>query len=199
MADTTPTKDGKPLVERARDIMMRPRAEWPAVAAEPATIGGIYTSYVMILAAIPPIAGLIGMSLVGFRMLGITVRTPIGAGIAAAVAQYAMALIGVFLLALIIEALAPTFGGVKDRIQAFKVAAYGSTAAWVGGIFALIPQLGWIWIIPALYSFYLIYLGLPVLMKAPEEKALPYTLVTVVAAILLYVVVSAVVGSLLYF
>jgi uncharacterized protein YqgC (DUF456 family) len=105
--------------------------------------------------------------------------------------RYALSLVSVYVLALIIDALAPNFGGQKNSIQALKVAAYSSTAAWVAGVFMLLPALG-ILAILGLYSFYLMFLGLPVLMKAPEEKAAGYVIVVVVCAIVLYVVVGAI-------
>jgi len=103
----------------------------------------------------------------------------------------------VFVLALIIDALAPTFGGQKNPIQALKVAAYSATAAWVAGIFGLIPALGFLGLL-GLYSLYLLFLGLPILMKAPEDKAMGYTLVVIVAAIVLGYLVSALTARLMW-
>jgi len=94
-------------------------------------------------------------------------------------------------LALIIDALAPTFNGQRSQIQALKVAAYSSTAAWVAGIFALIPGLRILGIL-GLYSLYLLYLGLPVLMKSPREKAVGYTVVVILAAIVLFMVIGVI-------
>ena len=107
-----------------------------------------------------------------------------------AVTTYVFALIGTYVLALIIDALAPTFLGTKNNFQALKVAAYSSTAAWLAGIFNLLPSLALLNIL-GLYSLYLLYLGLPVLMKAPKEKAVPYTIVVVIAAIVIFGVIGA--------
>lgn len=189
-----PIGDQSALVDRAKNIILKPKEEWPVIDAEPATIGEIYRNYVLILAAIPALAGLIGSVTFGYSALGITYRPSITAALGTAVAQYVMALIGTFVLALIIEALAPTFGGVKDRAQAFKIAAYSSTAAWLAGIFAIIPALGWLGIL-GLYSLYLLYLGLPLLMKAPAEKAMSYTVVTIVAAFVLFFIMGAISAS----
>ena len=190
---TNPT-DGKhvPLIQRVKNILMTPKTEWPVIDAEPATIGGIYRNYVMILAAIPPVCLLIGLLVFGMPYFAF----PMGYLIGQAVLSYVMALIGCYVLALIIEALAPSFGGTKDRVKAFKVAAYSSTAAWVVGIVYLVPVLAILGIL-GLYSFYLLYLGLPVLMKTPEDKSLVYTIAIVVAAIVIYVVIGAVTGRIL--
>ncbi len=191
---TTNPTDGNhvPLIQRVKNILMTPKTEWPVIDAEPATIGGIYRNYVMILAAIPPVCLLIGLLVFGMPYFAF----PMGYLIGQAVLTYVMALIGCYVLALIIEALAPSFGGTKDRVKAFKVAAYSSTAAWVVGIVYLVPVLAFLGVL-GLYSFYLLYLGLPVLMKTPEDKSLVYTIAIIVAAIAIYVVVGAVTGRIL--
>lgn len=177
------------LVSRVKGILMTPKAEWAIIDNESTTVGSLYTSYIIPLAAIGPICTFIGMSLVGFNMLGVAVKWPVDLGLESAIVRYALSLVSVYVLALIIDALAPNFGGQKNSIQALKVAAYSSTAAWVAGVFMLVPALG-ILAILGLYSFYLMFLGLPVLMKAPEEKAAGYVIVVVVCAIVLYVVVG---------
>ncbi len=180
------------LIERVKNILLQPKAEWPRIDAEPATIGGIYTSYVMILAAIGPIAGLLGGQLVG--VMGF--KPSLQFGIASAVMSYVMTLIAVYVSALIIDALAPSFGGTKDLVKAFKVAAYSSTAAWVAGIVTIIPMLGLLVWIAIIYGLYLLYLGLPLLMRVAEDKAVGYVVVVVVVQILLYIAIGIIVGAL---
>jgi hypothetical protein len=167
------------LVNRAKSILMQPKSEWPVIDAEPSSTGSIYMGYVLPLAAIPAICGAVWIA-----------RYAPGFAVKYAVWRYVSALISPFVLALIIDALAPTFGGQKSQLQALKVAAYSSTAVWVAGLFMLIPGLGLLSIL-GLYSLYLLYLGLPVLMKAPADKALGYTVATIVAAIVIFVVLGA--------
>ena len=183
------------LVERVKRILLTPATEWQVIDAEPATTRGLYTGYIMPLAAIGPIAQFIGFSLVGMRIPfgGGVYRTPIGSGITGAIVGYVLTLVGVYVLALIIDGLAPSFDGTKSQIQALKVAAYSATAGWLAGIFAIVPTLAILSIL-GFYSLYLLYLGLPVLMKAPKQKALGYTVVVIVAGIVLAVVVATVVG-----
>jgi hypothetical protein len=184
------------LVDRVKNILITPKTEWPRIDAEPATIGGIYRNYVVILAAIGPIASAIGLLAFGYSVLGISFRPSIQYVIATSVITYLLSLLSVYLLALIIEALAPSFGGVKDRVKAFKVAAYASTAGWVAGIFGIIPALAWLALIGAIYGLYLFYLGLPVLMKVAADKAIPYLVVTILAAIVLWIAIGAIVGAI---
>ncbi len=179
------------LQERVKAILLTPRTEWAAIDGETATTASLYTGYVIPLAAIPALAAFLGGSLFGFRVLGATIRVPLGAGLRSAVVGYLLSLAAVWVLAFVIDALAPTFGGTKSPIQALKVAAYSCTAAWVAGVFQLVPALAFLGLL-GLYSLYLVYLGLPVLMKAPQDKAIGYTVVVVVCAIVLFYVVSAI-------
>lgn len=182
------------LIDRVRLLLTSPKTEWPAIAAEPATVAGLYTGYILWLAAIPPLCNFLKLSLIGYNPLGLgAFRIGIGASIGMAVVSYVLSLVAVFLLALIIDALAPTFGGQKDRIQALKAAAYSYTAAWVAGVGMLVPWVGvLIAIAGAVYSIYLLYLGLPHTMKSPPDKATGYTAVTIVIAIVLSWVVGLV-------
>lgn len=184
------------LIDRVKKMLLTPKEEWPVIDAEPATVGGLYTSYIIPLAAIGPIASIIGLSVFGMRLpfMG-TIRLPIGISVRNALVGYVLGLIGVFVLGLIIDALAPTFGGQKNQIQALKVAAYSYTAAWVGGVFSVFPALAILGGLIGLYSLYLLYLGLPVLMKAPQEKAVGYTVVVCVVAIVLWIVIAAIVAQ----
>lgn len=184
------------LVDRVKSILLTPKLEWPKIEAEPATIGSIYTSYVLPIAAIPAVAGLIGALAFGYSFFGVTYRPLIGSALSMAITQYALALIGVFVLSLIIDWLAPTFGGVKNQVNAFKVAAYSATAAWVAGILSIIPSLAMLGGLLGLYSLYLLYLGLPLLMKAPADKAMSYTVVTIIAAFVLAVVIGMLVAPI---
>jgi hypothetical protein len=183
------------LVERAKRILLQPGQEWQVINTEATTTADLYKSYIVPLAAIGPVASIIGMSVVGVSVpfFG-TYRVPFGTAISHAVVTYVMTLVGVYVLALIINALAPTFAAEKNDMQALKVAAYASTAAWLAGVFTLIPMLSILGVL-GLYSLYLLYLGLPILMKAPQEKALAYTAVVVVAAIVVFAVISVVAGA----
>jgi len=176
------------IVERVKNILLKPKEEWPVIAGETTSTAELYTSYIIPLAAIPAVAMFIGWSIIGLPFFG---RIGMGIGLSMMVTQFVLALVGVFVLALIIDALAPTFAGEKNQAQALKVAAYSMTAAWLAGIFHILPMLG-ILAILGLYSLYLLFLGLPVLMKVPAEKAVAYTVVVIVAAIVLWAVISAV-------
>jgi hypothetical protein len=180
------------LVERVKGILLRPAEEWQVISTERTGIPELYKSYVVILAAIGPVASIIGMSIVGLSLpfMG-TYRMPIGVAVGSAVVHYVLTLVGVYVLAFIIDALAPTFSGEKNLDQAFKLAAYSYTPGWVVGIVSILPVLSVLGIL-GLYGLYLLYLGLPVLMKAPKEKAVGYTVAVIVAAVIIFIVIGAI-------
>src|SRR5690606_19775004 len=191
--------DFSKLIARAKSILLSPKSEWPVAAAEPATVKGLYTGYIMVLAAIPAVFGFIKGSLIGYEMFGVTATTPVVAGLVAMVVGSVLSLVVLYLVALVINALAPSFGGEKNQVQALKAAAYAWTAAWVAGIAVIVPWLGWlVMLVGGIYSIYLLYLGLPHTMKCPQEKSLGYTAVTVIITIvltfLLGLVMAAVTG-----
>jgi Yip1 domain len=181
------------LVERAKRLLLTPRPEWQVIDTETTTPAELYTHYIVPLAAIGPIARFIGFTLVGVHVpfSGVTYRTPIVRGFVGALVSYLLALAGVYVIALIIDALAPSFAGTKNQIQALKVAAYSSTAAWLAGIFAILPGLSILGLL-GLYSIYLLYVGLPILMKSPPEKAGAYTVVVILVSIVISIIIAAV-------
>ena len=183
------------IVDRARNICLSPTTEWPIIAAEPTTTGTLISGYVVPMAAIGAVAGFLGGSLIGQStfFLG-TYRVPLFTGLVVALFTFCMAIVAVFLVSLVINALAPSFGGQQDSIQALKVAVYSYTPAWIAGALRIVPLLGIFAIFAALYGLYLLFLGLPRLMKCPEDKALGYTAVVVVCAIVLSVVVASIGG-----
>jgi Yip1 domain len=188
------------LIERAKSIVLSPKTEWEKIAAETTDVKSLYVGYAMILAAIPAICGMIGGTLVGVSVPIIgTMRTPIGAALVQLVLGYVLGLAVIYAVSLIVNALAPTFDGQKDPVQALKLVVYSSTPVWLAGVFSLIPMLGLLAIIAGLYGLYLLYIGLPVLMKNPPDKSIGYTALTIVCyfvlAIIVGVVVAAVVGT----
>ncbi|MDN5865193.1 MAG: YIP1 family protein [Gammaproteobacteria bacterium] len=179
----------KNLVERVKGILVQPREEWAIIAAESTPPKQLYLGYIMILAAIGPIAAFIGQWLVGYHVFGFYLHQPFGRALADAIIMYVLTLVGVYVLALVIDALAPTFDGEKNLNQALKVAAYSYTPAWLIAIVLIWPSIFWLQIL-GLYGLFLLYLGLPVLMKAPAQKALGYTVITIVAMIVIWFLIG---------
>ncbi|MEI9928655.1 MAG: Yip1 family protein [Sphingomonas sp.] len=182
------------MIARIKAILIDPAAEWGRIDDEQTSVRAIMAGWVAPLAAIGPVAMLVRSLAFGFSVFGFTYWPSITEAVSQAISSYVMSLIGIFVLALIIDALAPSFGGTRDRVQALKVAAYGATAAWLAAVVNLLPGLGLL-TLAGLYSLYLYYLGLPRLMRAPADKAPAYAGATIVAAVLLFLAVGWVVGA----
>jgi Yip1 domain len=178
------------IVERAKNMIMKPTQEWQVIDGETHTVKDLYVNYAMILAAIPAVAKFIGFSIVGLGGLLSQYRIPIASGVALMVVGYVLSLASVYVLALIIDGLAPNFGSQKNFLQALKLAVFSMTAAWLAGIFSLLPALSILGLL-GLYSLYVLYLGMPVLMKTPADKLVPYFVVVLIAAIVVHVVIGA--------
>jgi hypothetical protein len=182
------------VVDRAKKLILEPQREWQAIDEESATVQELFTGYVMILAAIPAVASFIGLSIVGIGVFGATYRVALGAGVMHLIAVYLMSLGAVYVLALVIEILAPKFEGKRDFEQALKVASYVPTPAWLAGVFNVIPALWIIGFFLSLYSLYLLFLGLPKLTRVPESKAIPFLVVVFIATIIICVAIYIVVS-----
>jgi hypothetical protein len=186
------------IVARAKGLITRPREEWQTIAGEPSDTAALFKGYVIPVSAIPAVAGFIGMAifarmfadvLPGFSLPGLLVQS---------VVSYILGLAAVWVFGKIVQALAPRFGGTGEETPAMKLAAYSPTAMWLAGVFALVPPLSILTLL-GLYSFYILYKGVPVALRVPEDRALPFTLALVVCAILVNLLIVLVISPLLAF
>jgi hypothetical protein len=186
------------LQERVTKLLKDPAATWPVIAAEPTTTEQLYKNYIGPLAAIPAVAGFIGGSIIGYSAPFIgTYRTPIVSGFIWMIVTFALTLVGVYVSAFIIDKLAPTFDSTPNQLQALKLTGYSATPSFLGGILSIIPMLSILAIIPALYGIYLFYLGLPVMMKTPASKVVPYMVVAAIVSMVIMFVLFAIAGTML--
>jgi len=186
------------LIPRIQGILLKPKDEWEKIKGEDLPVQNLFTSYAMIVAAIPAIAQFIGNGLIGKRILSFGwYRRPIGAALLQAILFYIFSLATVYVLGLIINALAPKFSSKQNQNNAMKLAVFSMTAAWVAGVFYLIPFLGILAILGGLYGFYILYLGFDAsLMDTPKEKMLGYFIVSLIVAFVLLGLVSIILGAI---
>ena len=187
---------GGGIVERAKAIIMQPKLEWAKVAGETAEPMKVLLGYALPLILIGPIAALIGGQLFGYNAVIATFKPTLGFSLTVAVTTFVQAVILLFVIAFAASQLSPKFGGKQDFPAAFRLVAYSMTAAWLAGIFGLIPALG-ILALLGLYSFYLFYLGATPVLCVPEDKAIAYTVLTVVVVIVVYLILATIVSTIL--
>jgi hypothetical protein len=190
--------DFNAIIKRAIALIIKPNDEWQTIKNETMSVADMFTKYALILAAIPAIAGFIGWVAIG-RSFGFgTIRMPFGNALLWAIFMYIFSLVSVYILAFIIDALAPSFGSQKDMNRSLKVVVFSYTATWLGGIFHLIPALAILAIICSLYSLYLLYLGIKHLKEPPQDKLIGYFVVTIIITIVVQVLVMFLIGAIAF-
>lgn len=176
---------------RALRILANPSIEWTKIENEPGDVAYVLADYVAVLAVVPAVFGFVGACVVGVAVPGRgTVRAPIIDGLFGAVFGYVMSCATVLGLGLLINLIAPLFGGRRDFDSAFKLAVYSYTPVWLAGIFLLAPGLRFIGL-SGFYGAYLLWAGLPRLMKAPAAKTPSYAAVIVACACALAFIVGS--------
>lgn len=191
-----PTGPASGIAARAKAILIAPKAEWPKIAAEGDSVQAVFTRYVVPLAAIGPICRFVGGQLFGSGTLFFRVHPSLIGGLTAAIASFVLALASIFIVAWVANFVADKFGGRQDFRQAFKLCAYAYTAAWLAGVFYLLPTLGVLALLAGLYGIYLFYLGSTPVMGVPEDKAPGFTAVTILGVFVLYVIVAAITSTI---
>lgn len=185
------------LQTRVMNILTKPKEEWPVIAAETTDVSSLYTSYICLLAAIPAVASFIGLTIIGVTLPFVgSYRYGLAHGLTMCILQYVFGLVGVYVAAVVIDKLAPTFQSQPSTIQALKLVAYASTASWVAGVLNIIPALSPLTLIAGLYGIYLFYLGVTPLMKTPADKVIPYMLVSALVIIVVMFVVGLITAAI---
>jgi hypothetical protein len=181
-------------------MLFQPTQEWTAIAGEFTTPGPIYTRFLLPMAAIGPIAATVGAFLFGGERGSVltfgVVPVKLGAAVQAGVLEFVLHLAGAYGLAVAIDVIGASVGGQRNRVQALKVAAYGSTPYWLAGVFAVFPRIEPLGMLIGLYSVRLYAMGLPTVMKTPRDRTAAYTLLTSIAAGLLVLIITAIITQL---
>lgn len=179
------------LISRVKALILNPKEEWSKIAAEDTTTREVLTGYIIPLALIGPIAGLIGGQIFGYGAFGISIRPGLLSAVILAIVGFALSLINILIMWLIADFLSPKFGGEMSTLKAFKLVAYSATAALLVGIFGLLPALAFFGLL-GLYSVYLFYVGVTPMLSVPRDKALAFTAVFMLCAIVLHLVVAGI-------
>ena len=185
------------IAGRVKGIVAHPTTEWAAIATEPISSFEVLTSYAAPLAAIGAVALFIGQVAIGLAvpLIGI-VRASVFTAIATGVMLFALSLLVVIALGLIVNVLAPRFGGERNGARAFKLAAYSHTPIWLAGIAYALPWIGFLWLLAGLYGLFIAVLGLPVMMRCPKERAPAYAIAAGACGFVLFAIVGSVIAML---
>lgn len=178
------------LVDRAKNILLKPKEEWQVIATETPDTGAIVGGYMVPLVLLSAAATVIGSAI---GVMGVTY------GVAMALIALIASVVGVFVTAAVVNALAPSFNSEANFGRALQLVVYANTAGWVGGIFNVIPVLGGVLaFIASIYGIYLLYTGFGPIMKTPDDKVVVYLIVTIVALFALYFIIAAIIGGIIF-
>jgi hypothetical protein len=179
------TANFKQILNRIKNILLQPAQEWDTIRDENLTAAELFTTYFVIVAAVPAVAGFIGSTVVGIPASFIgTVRPNVFRALSAAAVAYACSLAGVFLAALVVDKLAPAFKSTPNMTHALKLVGFTSLVVWAAGIVNILPMFSPLVVLVGLYAIYILYLGLPKMMETPADKVVPYLIVSAAVLIL---------------
>jgi hypothetical protein len=185
---------GAGLIDRVKNILLTPKAEWARIATETPDQNKLFIGYALPLIVVAALCAFIGNVVIGLPFIG---RLPIAWGLTQAIFQVGIGLVSLFISAVIANALAPTFGSRPDMGRAQQLVIYGSTASLVAGVFAIFPPLAVLSIVGGLYSIVLMYFGLPAVMNTPADKQVVYLVVLIIAYIVVFWILFWVVGIIM--
>jgi hypothetical protein len=184
------------LIDRVKNIIASPNKEWDVIAAEQPDTSKIVTGYVLPLTALAAIAAFIGYGLIGFRILGFRV-TGMEWGLYYALTAFIAGIASVYLTALVIDMLAPSFNSEKNFNRSLQLVAYSFTPMWIGGLLSIFPPIALIGSLFGIYGLYLLYLGIPKLKKTPADKHVGYFVVSLIVLIVVYWILVWILHSIL--
>lgn len=184
------------LVDRVKNIIVKPDAEWNKIAMEYPSPAQIIGGYVVILAGAAALAAFIGYALIGFNLFGVNVKG-FDWGLYQALVIFIGGIFSVYITALVVDLLAPTFNSEKNFNRSLQLVAYSFTPAWIGGLLNIIPAISFLGSLFGLYGFYLMYVGLPKIKKTTADKQISYLIVSIIVTILVYIVIGWILNTIL--
>ena len=155
-------------------LFFDPQKEWEVIRDERCSIGKCYASNVILLAAIPPICAYFGSTNVGWKIgAGEAIKLTSDSALQIAIAFYLALMAAVFIMGKAMHWMAQTFDAKPELSKCVVLASYIATPLFVSGVAALYPVL-WVDMLIGLaavaYTVYLLYLGIPIVMKIPKEQ-----------------------------
>lgn len=185
------------IFERAKKIIIEPKNEWLVINDEETGPSQLLLTYLIPLSLIPAVASFIGFGLVGISVPFAGTYSSISWGIKQAIISLLSTVGGAFISAYVIDMLALSFGAVKNYNKAFQLVVYSYTPTMLAGIFLIAPSISILSTLAGIYGLYLLYLGIQPLMKSTNEKILSYFIVSLIAMVLVFVVISAILASII--
>jgi hypothetical protein len=188
-------QSGVGIVTRAMNMILKPKTEWVNVYNETPDNSKSLT-YAVILLLIPAVCNFIAYGFIGVKMMGYTFRS-VSSGLQQGIMSFVGGVLSLYVTAIVIDALATSFDSEKNFGRSMQLVVYSMTPFWVGGVFFLIPGFQPLVFLIGIYGLYLMYQGMPVLMRTPQSKTAGYLVVSIIAMIVVQVIIMLILGVIL--
>lgn len=177
-------------------LFTHPDQEWEAIRKESESVTRLYVGHILLLALIPAVAGFYGTTQVGWQIGdGQITRLSTASALQLSVLFYVAMLAGIFVLGKFIDFFAATYDAVERIPRGVALAAYTATPIFLIGVIAAYPNI-WVNMLAGLvaagYAVYLLYKGLPILMKIPEERGFMFASAVLTVGLVMFVALLAI-------
>lgn len=176
------------IIERVKNILLSPKTEWGKINMETGTLNSLVPSYTLIVTAIGAAGLFLGIAFLGYG-------TAIKAGLIVAAAYIVYVIVTVIAVTYIADGIAPQMGAEKSINKTAQWVVYGLTPVSLSLILGLIPMdygdLRWLIMIAGFgYSFYLLFVGAPIIKKTSQDKTIAYAAVVAGIALVLFLIIE---------
>ena len=187
------------IIDRIKEIVLKPRETWETIRTEETTMGRLFKNYLLLLAAAPALALFLGLLIVGVPINIVKLHQyKFGQSLVTTIVLFAVTVVLIWLLGKLISLIAPNFGSTQDDLKGFKVSVYTLTPFLVAGLCMIIPSFGVVvMLLAVLYGLFILYIGLPIVMGTPKEKAFPYSIVAMVGVVLICIIIAMIAFGML--
>ena len=112
------------------------------------------------------------------------------------------ALIGIAFFAFVLAFISGTFNGQNDFDKSFGAVSLASIPSYVGSLIAALPLSiisTLIAFAASIYSLVLLYRIIPLYLSVPEDKRVVHFIVSIVAAVIIWLILGVLIASILGF
>ncbi|MBC3951814.1 Yip1 family protein [Pseudomonas folii] len=168
------------MIHHVWGLFTHPDREWQDIRGEEEeSIGHVYLTHTLILAAIPAVSAYIGTTQMGWAIGdGVPVMLTHESAIWMTIMSYIAMLAGVSIMSGFIHWMARTYNATPSLARCIAFATYTATPLFIGGLAALYPHM-WLGMMigtaAVCYTVYLLYVGVPTFMKIPADEGFMFS------------------------
>jgi len=167
------------MISHVAGLFAHPQQEWREIRDTPEGVPHLYFAHVLFLALIPPVSLYIGTTRIGWTIgNGAPVMLTESSALVMSVMTYLALLAGVAIMGAFIDWMSRTYDSAPGLARCIVFAAYTATPLFIAGLCALFPNVMLIMLVglgAISYTTYLLYTGIPIFMKIPEDEGFIYS------------------------